>query len=155
MTQANPRATHTLDHIGIVVCDLNASRSFYQQLLATLGYELVWEVTPEQSGGYHGCGFGPAGRPQFWISQQGQAGSLADGKPRTAHSGLHVAFGASSRTQVDQFYQTALALGASDNGAPGLRPHYHPDYYGAFVWDLDGNNIEAVCHLPEATATVS
>jgi len=100
---------------------------------------VVMDVTKEMSGGYEGCGFGPPGKPAFWVGRgTGEAGR-----------GMHIAFVATSRADVDAFHATALAAGAMDNGAPGLRPHYHPNYYGAFVIDPDGHNIEAVCHAPE------
>jgi len=126
-----------LDHLGLSVGDFARSRAFYVAALAPLGYGPVKDVTREQTGGYEGTGFGPPGRPQFWIGTGDQRG----GK-------VHVAFVASDRAAVDAFHRAALAAGGTDNGAPGLRPHYHPDYYGAFVLDPDGHNIEAVCHAP-------
>jgi catechol 2,3-dioxygenase-like lactoylglutathione lyase family enzyme len=125
-----------LDHVGIPVSDYARSKAFYVQALAPLGYGLVMEVSPEQTGG-HGGGFGPPGRPQFWIGS---------GKPVKGQ--VHFAFMAEDRAAVDAFHAAALKAGAKDNGAPGLRPHYHANYYGAFVLDPDGHNIEAVCHLP-------
>lgn len=130
-----------IDHLGIEVADYARSRAFYERVLATLGYGVVMEVTRDMTGGYEGCGFGPAGRPHFWVGK-------GDGEP--GH-GAHIAFTAGSRAQVDAFHAAALAAGARDNGAPGLRPHYHPHYYGAFAIDPDGHNIEAVCHLPADT----
>ena len=127
-----------IDHMGIGVSDFAASKRFYDAALAPLGMGKAMEVTPEQSGGYHGIGYGPDGKPVFWIGNDGLRGS-----------GIHVAFAAPSRAAVDAFYAAAMAAGGRDNGAPGLRPHYHPDYYGAFVLDPDGLNIEAVCHAPE------
>jgi catechol 2,3-dioxygenase-like lactoylglutathione lyase family enzyme len=127
-----------LDHIGFSVADFARSKSLYVKALAPLGIELLMEVTAEQTGADSHAGFGSAGKPYFWIG---------DGKAPT--SGLHAAFAARSRAEVDAFHSAALAAGATDNGAPGLRPHYHPNYYGAFVRDFDGNNIEAVCHEPE------
>lgn len=127
-----------IDHMGIDVKDLAASRAFYGACLAPLGYAQVMEVTPEQTGSYHGIGYGKDGKPDFWIG-------TAD-KHQTA---LHIAFAASSRADVDAFYEAAIAAGGKDNGRPGIREHYHPDYYGAFVYDPNGNNIEAVCHKPE------
>ncbi len=130
-----------LDHLGFNVGDYAASRDFYRQALAPLGYGIVMEVGRETTGGYEGCGFGPPGRPQFWVGDGGgQAG------------GMHIAFVAKSRAEVDAFHAAALTAGGQDNGAPGLRPQYHPDYYGAFVIDINGHNIEAVCHAPEASA---
>lgn len=127
-----------LDHIGFSVADLSLSKAFYERSLAPLGYGLVMEVTAEQSGGSAHAGFGPAGRPVFWIGDHGP-------KPSGR---LHIAFAAVDRRAVDAFHAAALAAGGVDNGAPGLRSHYHPNYYGAFVLDPDGHNVEAVCHLP-------
>ena len=128
-----------IDHLGIEVADYARSRDFYDRVLATLGHAVVMEVTLEMTGHYEGCGFGPAGRPHFWV-----------GKGRgTPSGGSHIAFSAQTRAQVDAFHAAALAAGARDNGAPGLRPHYHPHYYAAFAIDPDGHNIEAVCHVPE------
>jgi catechol 2,3-dioxygenase-like lactoylglutathione lyase family enzyme len=121
--------TH-IDHVGLVVADLDRARAFYTAALAPFGIRVLMEVT--QGGGH--VGFGDM-RPFFWIS--GGAGKSG---------GTHVAFAAASRALVDAFHQAALTAGGTDNGAPGLRPHYHPSYYGAFVLDLDGHNTEAVCH---------
>ena len=126
-----------LDHAGITVSDYAHSRAFYERVLGVLDYDIVMDVTKEQTGGYEGCGFGDR-KPDFWI-----------GTGPTPTTGVHVAFVAASRAAVDKFHAIALQHGARDNGAPGLRPHYHPNYYGAFVIDFDGNNIEAVCHRPE------
>lgn len=126
-----------IDHVGFAVSDFARSRTFYVQALAPLGFAPVMDVTREQSGHYEGTGFGPPGRPQFWIGNGERVGAT------------HVAFTAASRAAVDAFHAAALAAGGRDNGAPGLRPHYHPDYYGAFVLDPDGYNVEAVCHAPE------
>jgi catechol 2,3-dioxygenase-like lactoylglutathione lyase family enzyme len=128
-----------LDHVGFPVSDFAHSKAFYLKALEPLGYGLVMEVTPEQTGGSgpH-AGFGPPGRPQFWIGT---------GKP--VQGRVHFAFMAKDRPAVRAFHQAALAAGAKDNGAPGLRPEYHEHYYGAFVLDPDGHNIEAVCHGPE------
>ena len=125
-----------LDHIGLTVSDFARSRAFYEAALAVLGIAPVMEVTEEMSGG-HGAhlGFGVPDNPFFWI-----------GTGKAPGSGVHVAFAASGTVAVDAFYQAAIAAGGRDNGAPGLRPHYHPGYYGAFVLDPDGNNIEAVFH---------
>lgn len=126
------------DHVGFPVSDLARSRVFYERALAPLGIAVQMEVTCEQSGSNEGVSFGPPGRPLFWIG----AGDALTGT-------LHVAFVAPDRRTVDAFHRAALAAGGTDNGAPGLRPHYHPNYYGAFVLDPDGHNIEAVCHAPE------
>jgi catechol 2,3-dioxygenase-like lactoylglutathione lyase family enzyme len=126
-----------LDHVGYPVSDYARSRAFYAAALAPLGYRLVMEITDAQTGG-HGdhAGFGD-GAPDFWIGT---------GRPQATTT--HVAFRAANRAAVDAFHAAALAAGGTDNGVPGLRPHYHQDYYGAFVLDPDGNNIEAVCHDP-------
>lgn len=125
-----------LDHIGISVSDYQKAKALYTAALSPLGITFVMEVTPEETGGFWYGGFGKAGKPDFWI-----------GNGHKATSGVHVAFVA-TRAQVDAFYKAALAAGAKDNGPPGLRPEYHPNYYAAFVLDADGNNIEAVCHAP-------
>ena len=127
------KETAVLDHIGLSVSDFGPSRAFYLKALEPLGMGVVMEGLAV--GG--GAGFGPPGKPLLWISQ---------GAPTT---GLHLAFAAGKRAQVDAFYVAAMAAGGRDNGGPGLRPHYHPNYYAAFVRDPDGNNIEVVCHLPE------
>ena len=127
-----------IDHIGFPVSDYARARAFYTAALAPLGYTLIMEVPAELTGsGAAAAGFGKDGKPDFWI---GGEGALA--KP------LHVAILAETRGQVDAFYAAAMAAGGQDNGAPGLRPIYHPNYYGAFVRDADGHNIEAVCHKP-------
>jgi catechol 2,3-dioxygenase-like lactoylglutathione lyase family enzyme len=123
-----------IDHLGIPVKDFAASKTFYLAALAPLGIELVMEATG--SDGQPACGMGSNGKPFFWINA-GRVGT-----------GLHFAFVAKSRAQVDAFYKAALAAGAKDNGAPGIRAHYHPNYYGAFVIDPNGVNLEAVCHVP-------
>jgi catechol 2,3-dioxygenase-like lactoylglutathione lyase family enzyme len=118
-----------IDHVGVNVSDLDASRAFYEQALAPLGYAVAIEYEEH-------LGFG-APFPDFWISRRGEATAPA-----------HVAFRAESREVVDAFHAAALAAGGRDNGAPGPRPHYHEHYYGAYVLDPDGNNVEAVCHQP-------
>jgi catechol 2,3-dioxygenase-like lactoylglutathione lyase family enzyme len=120
-----------IDHTGVAVSNFGKSKPFYAAALAPLGYALLMEF--EQF-----AGFGIAPKPDFWI---------AEGSPNVPP--IHVAFRADSRAQVDAFYRAALAAGGRDNGAPGLREHYHPNYYGAFVLDPDGHNIEAVCHTPQ------
>ena len=128
------------DHIGFSTPDLGRSRAFYEGALAPLGIRCLFEVTPDTTAGEDSyLGFG-RDRPQFWI-----------GTGQLHRPGLHVAFEAPDRATVDAFYQAAIAAGGRGNGLPGLRPQYHPDYYGAFVLDPDGHNIEAVCHAP-ATA---
>ncbi|MDR3372506.1 MAG: VOC family protein [Ancalomicrobiaceae bacterium] len=127
-----------LDHIGFPVADFAVSRTFYQAALAPLGIAVMMEVSAEETGGHAHAGFGAEGKPFFWIS----SGEALGGR-------LHVAFTAPDRKTVDAFYAAALAAGGRDNGPPGLRSHYHPYYYGAFILDPDGHNIEAVCHRPE------
>lgn len=129
-----------IDHTGIPVTDYARSKAFYEKLLATVDATLIMEVTPEQtSNGTWAAGFGRDGKPDFWIGD--------DARGVAAHT--HVALNTDSRAKVDAFHAIGLALGGRDNGAPGLRPHYHADYYGAFIHDPDGHNIEAVCHRPE------
>jgi catechol 2,3-dioxygenase-like lactoylglutathione lyase family enzyme len=125
-----------LDHIGFPVADYARSKSFYAAALAPLGYRLIVEVQ-HSANERPAAGFGAGGKPDFWIGGEG-------GLERP----LHVAFTAEDRATVDAFYRAALAAGGKDNGAPALRPQYHPHYYGAFVRDPDGHNIEAVCHRP-------
>jgi catechol 2,3-dioxygenase-like lactoylglutathione lyase family enzyme len=127
-----------LDHTGFAVSDLGQSKAFYTAALRPLGIELLLEVTAEQTGAGAHAGFGAGQKPFFWIGDHG-----------SPCSGVHIAFTADSRAQVDRFHQAALRAGGKSNGEPGLRPHYHANYYGAFVLDPDGNNIEAVCHAPE------
>ena len=127
-----------IDHLGFGVSNLSKSRHFYEAALASLGYAVLMELTKEQTGGYAGVGMGIAPKPDFWLHK-------ATNQPAP----LHIAFVAESRAQVDAFYSAALATGANNNGAPGLRPHYHPNYYAAFVIDPDGHNLEVVCHKPE------
>ena len=128
-----------LDHVGFAVADAERSKRFYEAALAPLGITLIMSVTPEQTeSGGTAHGFGSDGKPYFWFGDNERVGE-----------GSHVAFAVATRAEVDAFYQAALAAGGRDNGAPGLRPHYHPNYYAAFVFDPDGTNIEAVCHRPE------
>jgi catechol 2,3-dioxygenase-like lactoylglutathione lyase family enzyme len=121
-----------LDHLGFNVSDYERSKAFYEEALAPLGIELLME--PVEGVG----GFGEGQKPYFWIATRGPA-------PQTA---VHVAFDADDRGTVDDFHAAALAAGGTDNGAPGVRELYHPHYYGAYVLDPDGNNVEAVCHRP-------
>ena len=125
-----------IDHVGFPVSDYARSRAFYQKALAPLGYGLIMEVDQIEHDA-KAAGFGIDGKPDFWIGGEGKLE-----KP------LHVAITANDRASVDAFYRAALAAGGKDNGPPGLRPQYHPNYYGAFVFDPDGHNIEAVCHAP-------
>src|SRR3954451_2252977 len=118
-----------LGRFAIGVRDLAASRAFYEAALAPLGFGVVMERDDRVA-------FGPIARPIFW---------LVDREPT---SGVHIAFHALDPQRVDAFHDAALAAGGHDNGHPGLRPEYHPHYYGAFILDPDGNNAEAVCHTP-------
>jgi len=120
-----------IDHTGLTVADVASSKAFYRAALGPLGYVLTMEW--EQY-----AGFGVPPKPDFWIGQ---------GKPNVPP--IHVAFRAQKRKEVDAFHKAAMAAGGRDNGPPGLRPHYHENYYGAFVLDPDGHNIEVVCHTPE------
>jgi catechol 2,3-dioxygenase-like lactoylglutathione lyase family enzyme len=122
----------TLDHIGLVVSNFVASRVFYVTALAPLGIHVVAE-------GENWAMLGRSGKGGFWFGATGSAASP-----------VHIAFTARSRRQVQKFYEAALAAGGLDNGPPGVRADYHPNYYAAYVRDLDGHNIEAVCHAPDA-----
>jgi catechol 2,3-dioxygenase-like lactoylglutathione lyase family enzyme len=125
-----------IDHVGFAVSDYERSKTFYGKALAPLGYALIMEVEAHQNAsGHPAAGFGAGGKPYLWIGGEGKLE-----KP------LHIAILARDRASVDAFHREALAAGGRDNGAPGLRPQYHPNYYGAFVLDPDGHNIEAVCH---------
>ena len=128
-----------IDHIGIIVTDFSDSLAFYEKALAPIGYAKLLEFGPEITGTVRVAGFGEAPKADCWLSEN-RAGSRV--------SVTHVAFRVPKRELVDAFYQAALAAGGRDNGAPGIRAHYHPNYYGAFVLDPDGHNIEAVCHDP-------
>jgi len=119
-----------IDHIGITVSDFDKSVAFYEKALAPLGYKLLMKFDGQAAG------FGEGNKPDFWI-----------GPGKVTHH-AHVAFSAKGRAMVRDFYAAATAAGGKDNGAPGPRPHYHEHYYGGFVLDPDGHNIEAVCHEP-------
>lgn len=126
-----------IDHMGLSVADLGEALRFYEPALAPLGISIMMRVTREQTGGHEAVGFGRDGKPSFWLAETG----------RTSPP-LHFAFVVDDRAAVYAFYKAALAAGGKDNGAPGIRAHYHPNYYGAFVRDPDGHNVEAVCHKP-------
>ena len=120
------------DHVGIGVSNLGASKAFFLQALAPLGVGVAMEVP-------QAVGLGYGQKPSLWLGATEQ-------KPIP----LHIAFTADTRSQVDEFYRCALAAGGTDNGAPGIRAHYHPTYYAAFVIGPDGHNIEAVYHGSQA-----
>ena len=125
-----------IDHIGLAVSDFAKSKDWYAKALAPIGYKVMMEFPAEQAGGQPAAGLGD-GKPDFW---------LAGGGPTQPHT--HLAFAVKSRALVEAFYKAALAAGGRNNGPPGIRAHYHPDYYGAFVLDPDGHNVEVVCHYP-------
>lgn len=125
-----------LDHAGFPVTNYARSKAFYEKTLAPLGYSLILEVRQNENDS-PAAGFGADGKPDFWIGGEG-------GLNRR----IHIAIAAKDRASVDAFYRAALDVGGTDNGSPGVRPHYHANYYGAFVTDPDGHNIEAVCHAP-------
>lgn len=124
-----------IDHTGVVVSDYEKSRAFYEAALAPLGFTKVLEFPAAVTGHTDVAGFGEAPKAEFWISR---------GTPNQPP--VHIAFRVESRAIVDAFHAAALQAGGTCNGAPGIRAHYHPNYYGAFVRDPDGHNIEAVCH---------
>ena len=128
-----------IDHIGLSVTDLGKAKAFYAAALAPLGLGVIMEFPASVTGDFDVAGIGRLGgqKGELWISAEGKT---------TPH--VHLAFIAASRAEVDDFYKAAMAAGGADNGAPGIRAHYHPNYYGAFVLDPDGHNIEAVCHHP-------
>ena len=127
-----------IDHMGVDVSNFDAAKKFYSAALAPLGLSLLSEVPAELTGRAAVAGFGTAPEAEFWICDAA-----------VTQPPLHVAFRASNRAMVDGFYRAALQAGGRDNGAPGIRAVYHPNYYAAFVLDPDGHNIEAVCHAPE------
>jgi len=128
-----------LDHITLSVADLGRARAFYQAALAPVGLGIVGEVTAEQTGTVAYVGFGIGRKGQLWIAEKGQQ------TPAT-----HMCFRAPTREAVRAFHDAGLANGGEDNGGPGAREEYHPDYYAAFVIDPEGHNIEEVCFEPEA-----
>lgn len=124
-----------IDHVGYSVTDFEKSKKFYEKALAPLQYQLKMVVPAEVTGTTAAAGFGIGDKLDFWLS---------DGPSQTGS--IHICFRAASRAEVDAFYTEAIKAGGRDNGKPGLRPHYHPNYYGAFVYDPDGYNVEAVFH---------
>jgi len=132
-----------IDHTGLTVSNFAKSKAFYAKALAPLGYTVMMEFAAGQIAEVETAGLGTE-KPDFWIAR---------GTPNLPR--LHIAFAAGSRAEVDAFYRAALSAGGRDNGPPGVRAHYHPDYYGAFVLDPDGHNIEAVCHSPPGRAAMA
>lgn len=130
-----------LDHVSIGVTNVKRSKAFYDAVLAPLGMAPVMPV--EINGQLVGVGYGAPGKPSFWIQLP------INGQPASMGNGVHIAFRSDTRAAVDAFYIAALEQGGIDDGKPGLRGEYHPDYYGAFVRDPDGNKIEACSHLHE------
>ncbi|MEM7073659.1 MAG: VOC family protein [Pseudomonadota bacterium] len=125
-----------IDHITFGISDFDRSVAFYDAAFAPLGVTRLYNVPLKHTNDVRVTGYGD-NRPWFWLAEED-----------TTKGKLHVALQASDRAAVDAFHAAALRAGGLDNGPPGPRPHYHADYYGAFVLDPDGNNIEAVCHAP-------
>lgn len=123
-------------HITVGTSDLAQSKAFYDAALSPLGIGVCMELE-------EAVAYGELMGAKFFVVQP------FDGDPPHRGNGWHAAFAAPDRASVDAFHSAALAAGGTDEGAPGLRPHYHPSYYAAYVRDLDGNKIQAVCHLPE------
>lgn len=135
-----------IDHTGLSVSRYEECKRFYAAALKPLGYELLIELTDEKTGAVYAAGFGvPPRQPAYGLDQHAD---FWIGPGPAQQPPVHIAFRAEGRAAVDAFYAAAMAAGGRDNGPPGLRPHYHPHYYAAFVLDPDGNNIEAVCHAP-------
>ncbi len=130
--------TIEIDHTSLSVSDYEAAKTFYTAALAPLRISLLMEFPASVTGNVDVCGLGADGKPFLWLTNAGRT---------SPH--VHLAIRAETRKQVDEFHAAAIAAGGEDNGSPGLRPMYHPNYYGAFVLDADGHNIEAVCHTPE------
>ena len=131
-----------IDHMGLRArdaADVQKLKTFYASALKPLGYEVIREFSAADNIGYIGVGMGIGGKPDFWIG-------CTTNEPMAPSANLHFAFAAKDKTMVDAFFAAAVAAGAKDNGPPGPRPHYHAGYYGAFVIDPAGNNLEAVCH---------
>jgi len=128
-----------LSHVTLGTNDFARAVGFYDQVLASLG---IRRHEIDAARGYAGYALSPTATPQFWVVRP------LDGRPATAGNGVTVAFEAGDRRMVDDFHAAALAAGGTDEGAPGPRPHYHPDYYGAYVRDPDGNKLCCACHRP-------
>jgi catechol 2,3-dioxygenase-like lactoylglutathione lyase family enzyme len=128
----------SIDHTSLSVSDFAKAKAFYTAALKPLGITVLMEFPKAVTGNVDVAGLGSNGKPYFWLADAGKT------TPR-----VHLAFAAGSRAEVDAFYKAAIAAGGKDNGPPGIRAMYHPTYYGAFVLDADGHNVEAVCHKPE------
>jgi len=128
----------SIDHTSLSVSDFAAARAFYSAALKPLGISVLRDFPKSMTGDFDIAGLGSNGKPFFWLAGAGKT------TPK-----VHIAFAANSRAEVDAFHAAAIAAGGEDNGPPGIRAQYHPGYYGAFVLDADGNNVEAVCHQPE------
>lgn len=132
-----------IDHFSLAVTDLPRSREFYDTVLATLGHRRVMDM---EGDGFAACGYGASEHEaSFWIGVGLGPEPVPTPQPPV---GQHIAFTARDRDAVDTFHRAALVIGGGDNGKPGLRPEYHPNYYAAFIIDPDGYHIEAVCHQP-------
>lgn len=127
-----------IDHTSLSVSDIAAAKAFYSAALKPLGITVLMEFPKAVTGNVDVAGLGANGKPFFWLADAGKTTPP-----------VHIAFAANSRAEVDAFYEAAIAAGGKDNGAPGIRAIYHPTYYGAFVLDADGHNVEAVCHKPQ------
>jgi catechol 2,3-dioxygenase-like lactoylglutathione lyase family enzyme len=130
--------TIEIDHTSLSVSDYEAAKTFYAAALKPLRVGILMEYPASVTGNFDVCGLGADGKPFLWLANAGKT------TPR-----VHICLRAETRAQVDAFHAAAIAAGGKDNGGPGLRPLYHPSYYGAFVLDADGHNLEAVCHKPE------
>src|SRR5262245_45581278 len=128
----------SVDHTSLSVADFARAKAFYVAALKPLGITVLMEFPKAVTGNVDVAGLGSNGKPFFWLAAAGKT------TPR-----IHIAFVADTRAEVDAFYKAAIAAGGTDNGPPGIRAMYHPTYYGAFVLDADGHNVEAVCHKPE------
>lgn len=128
----------SIDHTSLSVSDFAAAKAFYAAALKPLGISVLMEFPKAMTGDFDIAGLGNNGKPFFWLAGAGKT------TPR-----VHIAFAADNRAEVDAFHAAAIAAGGKDNGKPGIRAQYHPTYYGAFVLDADGHNVEAVCHKPE------
>ncbi|NWK98131.1 glyoxalase/bleomycin resistance/extradiol dioxygenase family protein [Sphingobium lactosutens] len=130
-----------IDHVGFAVGDAERSGEFYDQLLGAIGLVRLRTIPPEENGSggtAHGYGRTADDDAFFWIGDNERVGE-----------GTHIAFRVANRAMVHAFHAAGLAAGGRDQGGPGLRPHYGPSYYAAFILDPDGLNVEAVCHVPE------